>query len=141
MAEPTKAAAAPAEPLDAKFVTWTGEDDLHYINQVGEDGITIEKVQTSGPSFLLWNKIRFDKDKPVLIDPSQAKTADEKTMYNHILKKTPNMARFTVEDAQTKGRTPGDDLVDDDEVDDDEVVEPVHEGEHTRPKPKGKKRR
>lgn len=105
MAEPTTPPAPP--PVVPKMITWTGEDDLHFINQVAEDGVTIERIPTSGPSFLMWNKVRFDKDKPKLIDPAQATTADERATFVHILTKLAKITttRFTVEDVK-KGSLP-----------------------------------
>ena len=87
----------------AKYVMWKGEDELHYMMEVGENGQT-EKVATPGPSFNLWGsgavKVRFDKDKPVLIDPTKAVSHEEQKLLEHILKKAPNMGTFEVTDVE-----------------------------------------
>ncbi len=90
----------PVEKPVPKLVTWLGEEDQHYTLQEGEDG-DMERQPAAGPSFMYWARVRFDKDKPVLIDPDQAPSPDLKLVYEHILKKAPNMpTSFKVGDVE-----------------------------------------
>lgn len=41
-------------------VIWKGEDDLHFA--LDEKG---EKIPAAGPSFTMWNGVKFEKGKPV----------------------------------------------------------------------------
>jgi hypothetical protein len=131
----------------AKYVTWKGEDDAHYMMEVGEDGKT-EKVPTPGPSFNLWGsgnvKVRFDKDKPKLIDPAQAVSHEERALFEHILKKAPNMGVFEVTDVEKPKafsrvvETPT--AFNSDDSEPDEIDEPAHAEAKHHAKAKPKKR-
>lgn len=137
MAEETKPAAAPAAPIVPKMVTWQGEDDAHFINQVAEDG-TVEKVETSGPSFCTWNGIRFDKDKPKLIDPEQATTPEERNQMIHILAKLAKVkTRFKLEDvkgAKQEAKPAEEEVYDDSDEDDEEIETASRSSTHKRGK-------
>ena len=76
--------------MTAKIVTWLGND-------TSPDG----EPSGPGPSYVEWGgplvKIRFDKDKPVLIDDGEQGDVETRQLKMHILKKAPNNRHFTVE--------------------------------------------
>lgn len=106
MAEQEKAGAKAA--TEAKLLTWLGDDDDHYQMTENEKGEP-ETMPAPGPSFMYWARVRFDKDKPVLIDPAQAPTPELKLTFEHFLKKAPHMVRFKVEDVDEAAAEEGDD--------------------------------
>lgn len=84
------------------MVTWLGEDDQHFEIITNPDGSEMQRP-VPGPSFNYWGHVRFDKDKPTLIDPSSAKGAHEKVVLDQIILKTPKMTkRFKVEPVAEK---------------------------------------
>ena len=79
------------------MVTWLGEDELHSALQQDMNGEYTEQP-VPGPSFNRWGDIRFDKDKPVLIDTdAPGISADKKLLLDNIAKRAPNMKRYRVE--------------------------------------------
>jgi hypothetical protein len=96
--------------MSKMMVTWLGEDDQHFEILYDENGREQERRPVPGPSFTYMgagpNAIRFDKDKPVLIDSEAAGlSADRKLLVDNILKRAPSMkARFKVEPVQEKGK-------------------------------------
>ena len=76
--------------MTARIVTWLGNDT----NPDGEPS-------GPGPSYLDWGgplvKIRFDKDKPVLIDDGEMGNVETRQLKMHILKKAPNNRHFKVD--------------------------------------------
>jgi hypothetical protein len=84
--------------MAGKFVTWLGNDELHYTESEDENGI-VEKSPSPGPSFMFWDRIRFDKDKPVLIDPDQEGIPPTlKETFKHILAKAVQNKYFKVDE-------------------------------------------
>ena len=79
------------------MVTWLGEDELHSSLQQDSNGVYSEQP-VPGPSFNRWGDIRFDKDKPVLIDTdAPGVSAERKLLLDNIVKRAPNMKRYKVE--------------------------------------------
>lgn len=67
-------------------LTWLGEDDLHVT--VDSDGVS---HQGAGPSFNLWNGIKFPKDVPVEVTDA------------HMIAKSRGNKFFKVEDDEKRG--------------------------------------
>lgn len=72
--------------MTAKAITWLGEDVEH------EDGGV-----TPGPSFNVWGSIRFDKDKPVLIDDEKG-DPEFRQLEMHILAVAPTNRFYKIEE-------------------------------------------
>lgn len=84
------------------MVTWLGEDEEHFEITNDPQGNEIKRP-APGPSFNYWGHVRFDKDKPVLIDTSMAKGEHEKMVLDQIVLKAPKMLkRFRVEPVAEK---------------------------------------
>lgn len=116
----------------AKLVTWSGDDDDHHQMTENEKGEP-EQMPAPGPSFMHWARVRFDKDKPVLIDPAQAPTPELKLVYEHILKKAPHMVRFKVEDVGEEATAEDGDSGEDEEG---KAKRSHHAKPHIQPVPK-----
>jgi hypothetical protein len=83
--------------MAGKFVTWLGED--HPLLAENENGET-ESSEAPGPSFMFWDRVRFDRYKPVWIDPDQEGLSPIlKNTFTHILAKAAKNKFFRVKDA------------------------------------------
>jgi hypothetical protein len=85
------------------MVTWLGDDEGHYVINTDRDGNEY-KQPVPGPSFNYWGSIRFDKDKPTLVDSeAPGMDAEKKMLVDNIIKRAPNMkGRFKTEPVPEK---------------------------------------
>jgi hypothetical protein len=120
----------------ARMVTWLGHDDQYYALDTNEKG-DVERNPAPGPSFLIWNKVRFDKNVPKLLDPDEYPEALQNRAVVHMLSKMPNMSEFVLEEVGDADLEP-DHHQDDDENDDEHEIETVegHGVSYSAPKPK-----
>jgi len=94
--------------MSKQMVTWLGEDEAHFEILYDDSGKEQERRPVPGPSFTYMgagpDAIRFDKDKPVLIDTdAPGMSAERRLLVENIAKRAPNMkARFKVEPVQER---------------------------------------